>query len=250
MSSKAHREYQARTDLLTGRTVLVTGANRGLGKAVALAFAEHGATCILMGRNVEGLESVFDDIMTAGGPEPAIYPLDHLGATAQDYEVMAERIDSSLGPLTGIVLNAAVQGTIGPIDHSDAGEFTEVMQVNVAASYQITRACLPLLKRAEYGRVIYTTADLGRVGRAFRGAYSISKFAIEGLTQVISDEVAGTQVTANAVNPGPIRTAMRADAFPAEDPKTVTQPSDILATYLYLMGPDSAEVNGQSLDAQ
>ena len=203
MPSKVPSEYQARIDLLLGRTVLVTGANRGIGKALALAFAEHGATCVLMGRNVEGLESVFDEIMTAGGPEPAIYPLDHLGATAQDYDVMAERIESSLGPLTGIVLNAAVQGTIGPIDHSDAGEFTEVMQVNVAASYQITRACLPLLKRAEYGRVIYTTADLGRVGRAFRGAYSVSKFAIEGLTQVISDEVAAHKLRLTPLTLGP-----------------------------------------------
>ena len=250
MPSKVPSEYQARTDLLLGRTVLVTGANRGIGKALALAFAEHGATCVLMGRNVEGLESVFDEIMTAGGPEPAIYPLDHLGATAQDYDVMAERIESSLGPLTGIVLNAGVQGTIGPVEHSDEGEFTEVMQVNVAASYYITRACLPLLKRAEYGRVIYTTADVGRLGRAFWGAYSVSKFAIEGLTQVIADEVTDTQVTANAVNPGPTRTAMRADAFPAEDPRTIAQPHDILAPYLYLMGPDSAEINGQSLDAQ
>ncbi|MDX1434134.1 MAG: YciK family oxidoreductase [Gammaproteobacteria bacterium] len=243
--------YTAAPDLLAGRVVLVTGAGDGIGAAVAQSFAEHGATVVLLGRTVAKLEAVYDRIVAAGAPQPAIYPLDLEGAGPAHYDELAERIEAELGRLDGLLHNAARLGALSPLEHYDAEEWLRVVQVNLNAPFLLTRACLPLLARAANASIIFTSSGVGRRGRAYWGAYSASKFAVEGLMQVLADELGeSTRVRVNSINPGRVRTAMRAAAYPAENPESLPAARDVAPAYLYLMGDDSLGINGEALDAQ
>lgn len=243
--------YAPRPDLLTGRVVLVTGAGAGIGRAISLSYAQHGATVVLLGRTVRKLEAVYDEIGAANGPEPAIYPMDLAGATTQDYEELAERVGDQLGRLDGLVHNASLLGTLCPLEQCNPEHWIMVMQVNVNAPFQLTRATLPLLKQAPDASIIFTSAGVGRAGRAFWGAYSVSKFATEGMMQVLADEVENlASLRVNSINPGAVRTTMRASAYPGENPMTLHPPEDVVGVYLHLMGPDGAGTHGQSIDAQ
>ncbi|NRB24318.1 YciK family oxidoreductase [Shewanella sp.] len=243
-------EYQAAKDLLINKTILITGAGDGIGRAAAISFAKHGATVILLGKTVNKLEAVYDQIVQAGYPKPAIIPLDLKGATEQNYVDMAETIEAQFGHLDGALHNASLLGVLGPFEHISMDSVKEVMQVNVIAEIMMTRALLPIMKKAPKASLVFTSSGVGRQGRAFWGEYAISKFAIEGMMQAIADEYEGSSLRVNSINPGATRTGMRANAYPAENPSTLKEPEDIMATYLYLMGDDSAEVNGQQLNAQ
>ncbi len=243
--------YQPPPQLLADRVILVTGAGDGIGRAVSLAFAAHGATVVLLGRTVAKLEQVYDRIKQAGGAEPAIYPMDLEGAVADDYADLAGRIDGQLGRLDGLLHNAAQLGALTAIEHYDPVTWLRVIQVNLNAPFMLTRACLPLLKRAADASVLFTSSGVGRRGRAYWGAYAVSKFGLEGLTQILADELEeNSSVRVNSINPGAVRTAMRAAAYPAENRAALPTPEEIVLPYLYLMGPDSREVRGQALDAQ
>lgn len=243
--------YQPRSDLLAGRVILVTGAGDGIGRAAAIAYARHGATVILAGRTVAKLEAVYDHIMGEGGPQPAIIPVDLCGATLEDYQHIAERIGQQLGRLDGLLHNASLLGERKRIEDTTPARWDEVLQVNVTAAFLLTRALLPLLKAADDASLIFTSSSVGRRGRAWWGAYAVSKFATEGLMQVLADELGSTtSIRVNCINPGATNTAMRRSAYPAENPADNPVPEEIMATWLYLMGPDSRGVNGQSLDAQ
>ena len=248
---KTPADYRPRADLLRDRVVLVTGAGAGIGRAVSRAYAAHGATVVLLGRTIPKLESVYDEIVAAGGPQPAIYPMDLAGAQPDDYEDLCERIGAELGRLDGLLHNAAVLGSLAPLEHYELDEWQQVVHVNLHAVFLLTRACLGLLKRAPDAAVIFTSSGVGRRGRAYWGAYAVTKFAVEGMMQVLADELAAnTRVRVNSLSPGPVRTAMRAAAYPAEDPDRLARPEDVVTPYLYLMGPDSAGCHGQALDAQ
>jgi NAD(P)-dependent dehydrogenase (short-subunit alcohol dehydrogenase family) len=248
---KIPNDYKPPADLLAERVILVTGAGDGIGKAVSLAFAAHGATVILLGRTTPKLESVYDDIVTGGGAKPAIYPLDLQGAVPDDHRQLAERVESELGRLDGLLHNASLLGSLTPIEHYDPIEWLRVIQVNLHAPFLLTQACLPLLKRAPSASLVFTSSSVGRRGRAYWGAYSVAKFAVEGLMQILADELEqNSRVRVNSINPGRVRTAMRAAAYPAEDPAGLLAPRDIVLPYLYLMGPDSRDLHGQALDAQ
>jgi len=250
-TDKIPNSYVARSDLLAERVILVTGAGDGIGKAVSLACAVHGATVILLGRTVHKLESVYDDIVTAGGPKPAIYPMDLEGAVPEDHRQLAQRVDAELGRLDGLLHNAGLLGTLTPLEHYDTLEWLRVMQVNVNAPFLLSQACLPLLKRAPDASLLFTSSGVGRRGRAYWGAYSVSKFAVEGMMQVLADELdENARVRVNSINPGQVRTRMRAAAYPAENPDDLLMPQDIVHAYLYLLGPDSHGVHGKTLDAQ
>ena len=242
--------YVAPQNLLRERVVLITGAGGGIGRAAALAFATHGATCVLLGRQVPPLESLYDEIIAAGGPEPAIYPLDLQGAAAHDYEELGLRVNEQLGRLDGVLLNAAMLGTLGPIEHADGEEFARVLQVNVTSSFLLMQSLLPLLQAREDASVVFTSAPVARQAKAYWGGYAVSKFASEGLMQLLADEGAASAVRFNSINPGPVRTRLRASAFPAEDPSSLATPASIMPCYLYLMGSDSVALNGASIDAQ
>ena len=235
---------------LKDKVILVTGAGAGIGKQAALSYAKLGATVILLGRTVSKLEATYDEIVQTGGSEPAIIPLDMKGATEQHYRDMAETIEGSLGGLDGLLHSAGELGVLSPLEQTDLNMFEEVMKVNVTSQFMMTKALIPLLKKSRSGRIIFTSSSVGRKGRAFWGAYAISKFATEGMMQVLADELESSTVKVNCINPGATRTSMRAKAYPAEDASRLKTPAEIMPLYLYLMGPDAAEVNGQSFDAQ
>ncbi|WP_110456099.1 YciK family oxidoreductase [Shewanella algidipiscicola] len=243
-------EYQAAKDLLKDKTILVTGAGDGIGRAAALAYAEHGATVILLGKTVKKLEAVYDQIEQAGYPKPAIVPLDLKGATEQNYIDMAETIEQQFGHLDGLLHNASLLGVLGPFEHISLDSVRDVLQVNVVAEIMMTKALLPVMKKAPSASLIFTSSSVGRQGRAFWGEYAISKFATEGMMQSIAHEYQGTSLRANSINPGATRTGMRANAYPAENPQTLKTPEEIMPTYLYLMGDDSSDITGQQFNAQ
>ncbi len=244
-------DYTARPDLLKGRTILVTGAGRGIGAAAARCFAAHGATVLLLGKTEENLSRVYDAIEAAGHPQPAVIPFNLETALPHQYDELAAMIESEFGHLDGLLHNASIIGPRTPMEQLSGDNFARVMQVNVNAVFMLTSTLLPLLKLSSDASVVFTSSSVGRKGRAYWGAYAVSKFANEGLMQVLADEVEGiASVRANSVNPGATRTDMRAQAYPGENPANNPTPESIMPVYLYLMGPDSAGVNGQALDAQ
>lgn len=243
-------EYSTAPNALQGKVILVTGAGAGIGRQAALSYAEHGATVILLGRNVNNLELVYDEIEKRGYPQPAIIPLDLKGATKQNYVDMAETIQSQFGQLDGVLHNAGVLGTLSPFDQIDEETFDDVIQINVKAEFLMTQALLPILKKADAARIVFTSSTVGHSGRAFWGTYAISKFAVEGMMQILADELSDTAVRVNAINPGATRTRMREKAYPGEDANTLKTPLDIMPLYLHLMDPNVTDVNGQCIDAQ
>lgn len=243
-------EYQAAKDLLNNKTILVTGAGDGIGQAAAIEFAKHGATVILLGKTVKKLEKVYDEIVNAGYPTPAIVPLDLKGATEQNYIDMAETIAEQFGHLDGLLHNASQLGALGPFEHIDLTSLETIMKVNVTAQAIMTKALLPIMRKAPHASIIFTSSSVGRKGRAYWGPYAFSKFATEGMMQVLADECDETHVRVNTINPGATRTEMRAKAYPAEDPQTLKTAQQIMPTYLFLMGDESIGTNGQALNAQ
>ena len=243
--------YTAAPDLLKDKIILVTGAGDGIGRTAAKTFAAHGATVILLGRTTAKLEMVYDEIEAAGGPQPAIFPMDLNEARIETFEHFAEAVDQEFGRLDGLLHNASLLGQRTPIANYHFGTWEQVMQVNVNAAFGLSKVLLPLLEKSTAGSIIFTGSGVGLKGRAFWGAYAVSKFATEGMMQVLADEMDGvSNIRVNSINPGATRTNMRAAAYPAEDPKTVTTPEDIMPTYLYLMGEDSRGVNGKQFNAQ
>lgn len=243
--------YQPPSDLLDGRIILITGAGDGIGAALARACARHGATVVLHGRTQAKLEAVYDGIMEAGGPRPGIFVMDLERAGPEHYEQLAEAIQETYGQLDGLVHNAGILGDRSPIEYYDVPTWHRVLHINLTAAFILTRYLFPLMRRSGDASVVFTSSGVGRVGKPFWGAYAVSKFGTEGLMQVLASEVeGGTQIRSNAVNPGPTRTAMRRQAYPGEDPAALKTPDEIVGTYLFLLGPDSHDVNGQSVDAQ
>jgi len=243
--------YQAPAQCLNDRIILITGAGDGIGAAVAKSCAEHGATVILVGKTVAKLERVYDDIMNAGGPQPAIIPVDLAGASPADYSNIADLIDKEFGRLDGLLHNAAQLGARMPFEQYDHKLWNKVMQVNLNAPFLLTQACLPLLRKSADASVIFTSADVGRHGRAYWGAYAIANAAIENMMQILADELeTNTAIRVNSIDPGPVRTAMRRAAFPGEDFETLNTPADIVNGYLYLFGADSKGQNGQQFSLQ
>ncbi len=241
--------YSALPTLLANRIILVTGAGDGIGRAAATSFAAHGATVILLGRTIRKLEVVYDEIEQAGFPQPAIFPMNLETASLKDYELLADTLEKEFGRLDGILHNASLLGNLSPVEHYDVKTWYQVHQVNLHAPFLITQVCLKLLQYSDDASIIFTSSSVGRKGRAYWGAYGVSKFAVEGLMQILADELENTSIRVNSLNPGATRTALRAAAYPAEDPLTLPLPAEIMSMYLYLMGPDSREVRGQALEA-
>lgn len=250
MSNFDPRNYSPRADLLTDRVILVTGAGTGIGRAVAKSLAAHGATVGLLGRALKALEALYDEIVADGQPRPSIAHMNLAKADGPAYFQLTDSIRDEFGRLDGIVHNAGILGHRSPIEHYDVKTWSEVMHLNLTVPFVMTQTMLPLLKESNDASIVFTSSGVGRKGRAYWGAYAVSKFGIEGMSQVLADELDGTSIRANCINPGSTRTRMRAAAYPGEDPETVAAAEDIVAPYLYLLGPDSKGITGQSLDAQ
>jgi len=244
-------DYQPRPDLLAGRTILVTGAGDGLGRAASLAFARHGATVVLLGRTLAKLERVYDTIEAAGHPQPAIFPMDLASTSERDCQGLAETLERELGSLHGLLHNAADLPLLSRIDDYEAELWERVLKVNLTVPFLLTQACLPLLRQAEDASILFTSDRVGRRGLAYWGAYGVSKFGLEGLMQILAEETRdSTQIRVNSIDPGPARTSLRARVYPGENPDRVPPPESLMGLYLYLMGPDSAGVTGQALEVQ
>jgi len=245
------RLYTYADDVLNGRTILITGASDGIGKALAIETARLGARVILHGRNTAKLEKVNDQIVAMDGvQQPSIAVLDLASANAESYMTLAASIEDEFGCLHGLVHNASILGELFTIEQYDAVLWQKVMHVNVTAAFALTQVLLPLLKKSADASVIFTSSGVARRGRAFWGAYSVSKFATEGLSQVLADEHRNSALRSNCINPGATRTKMRLAAFPGEDRDALKVPEEILAPYVFLLGPDSKDVTGESYDAQ
>jgi len=243
--------YSPPPDLLTSKTILITGAGDGIGRVCAKTFAAHGATVILLSRSQEKLEKVYDEIEADYPGKVIIHPLDFRTATSADFQTLAQSLDEQFECLDGLIHNAALLGVRSPIEFYPDKDWTDLMQVNVNAAFGLTKVLLPALSRSSDARLLFTSSSVGRVGRAFWGAYAVSKFAVEGLMQTLAEEVAKTTaIKVNSLNPGGTRTSMRRDAYPAEDPASQPTPEEIMPVYLYLFGPESVAIQGQALDVR
>ena len=243
--------YEARPDLLTGKTILVTGAGSGLGRAAALSYSQHGATVLLLGKTLEKLEGTCDAIDAAGGPEPALFKLDLETAGDAEYQEVADIIGSEFGKLDGLLHNAGVTAPMLPLQFVTLSSWNKLLQVNLTAAFALTKACLPLLQQAPNASVIFTSSHAGRETRAYWGPYAVSKHGVETLMEIFHHELATTShIRVNSLNPGPCATALRKVIFPTEDPATAVKPETLMPLSLYLMGADSLHENGRQFDAQ
>ena len=242
--------YQPNQDLLQDRLILVTGASDGIGREAALTYARYGANVILLGRNDEKLRHVADSITQQTDRQPQRFTLDLLTCTADDCHQLAQRIGGQYPRLDGVLHNAGLLGDVCPMIEQDPQVWQQVMQVNVNATFMLTQALLPLLLKSDSGSLVFTSSSVGQQGRANWGAYAASKFATEGMMQVLADEYQNRPLRVNCINPGGTRTGMRANAFPTEDPQKLKTPADIMPLYLWLMGDDSRRKTGMTFDAQ
>lgn len=238
------------SDALKNKVILITGAGDGIGREAALTYARYGADLILTGRTESKLRAVSDEIAQKYGITPRVYCHDLLTLTAEQCRDFAAVLAHAVPYLDGVLHNAGILGVVAPMTEQPPQLWQDVMQVNVNATFMLTQALLPLLMRAPQSSLVFTSSSVGREGRAGWGAYAVSKFATEGMMQVLAQEYAGTGLRTNCINPGGTRTAMRAGAFPDEASEKLKTPADIMPTYLYVMCNDSAGKNGISFDAQ
>ena len=243
--------YSYPEDILKDRIILVTGASDGIGKSLACHAARLGAQIILHGKNTKKLEAVYDEIEALENtPRPSIAVLDLATADSEAYASLARLIEEEFGRLDGLVHNAGILGDRLSIEQYDVREWQRVLHINLTAAFVLTQVLLVLLKKAADPSIIFTSSGVGRVGKPFWGAYSVSKFGTESLSQILAAENEHTSLRVNCINPGATRTKMRLAAYPAENRDALKTPQDILPAYIYLLGPESQGVTGQSIDAQ
>lgn len=231
-------------DALAGRVVLVTGAYGGLGEAAARACAQAGATIVLLGRKLPKLNRAYD-ALKALGPGPAIYPLDLEGAGPADYAEMAMRIEAELGGLDGVLHTAAEFKGLTPLAITEPEDFLRAIHVNLSAPWLLTQACLPALKARQDSAIVFVTDAAARVGRAYWGGYGVAKHGLEGLVRVLHDELESTRVRVSALEPGPMRTSLRARAFMEDAVSSAPSPSVYAAACVHLLSAAGAAQRGQ-----
>jgi NAD(P)-dependent dehydrogenase (short-subunit alcohol dehydrogenase family) len=236
---------------LTGRVVLITGASGGLGRALALACAAHGATVVLHGRVVRKLEALYDDIVAAGHPEPSILPLDLATAKSEDFANVASALQAQSGRVDAIVHTAVMLGSLGPIEHQAFDEWLATLRVDLLAPFGLTRALLPLLRAAPEASVVFTLDTRGQEPKAYWGAYAVSKAGLSALLAILADEWDGApNVRINGVVPGPMRSPLRAQTHPGDDITRLPPPEAFVPLYLYLLAGQPKAESGGVIDAQ
>jgi NAD(P)-dependent dehydrogenase (short-subunit alcohol dehydrogenase family) len=245
------KSFTPDTDLLAGRVILITGAGSGLGKALAIEAARSGATVILSGRSGAKLDGVYDEIETMGAPRPAIAVLDLAAATAVEYDNLAKTIDAEFGKLDGVVHAAGLLGDRTPLEQYDVPTWCKVLHVNLTAPFILTQVLLPNLRKSADASVIFVSSGVVKNQRPFWGAYAVAKSGLESVRSMLSQELDGVpNIRVNSVNPGRMRTAMRAAAYPAEDPNTVPAPASVSGTFLFLLSARGRGIDGQYIEAQ
>jgi len=229
---------------LKDRVALITGASRGIGRAVALAFACEGAHVIAVGRNRGALEELDDEIQQSGGAVTLL----RLDITNGDkIDGLGPTVLEKFGKLDVFIGNAGLLGPLSPLSHVSERDWHQVLDINLTANWRLLRTLDPLLRLSDAGRVVLVTSGAAHRCRAYWGPYSVSKAAIEALGKTYAAEIESTNVRLNLVNPGPVATAMRAKAMPGEDPETIPQPEDLTETFITLSLPACTQ-NGQVVD--
>ncbi len=233
------------------RTYLVTGASQGIGYALALAIAQFGGELILLARNENKLNQLYDQILATEAPTPLIIPLDLAKLDTEEAETLARHIEAQCGQLNGLIHNASILGKLTPLDQYPIPLWEQVLKVNTTSCFTLTQALTPLMQKSKPTSVIFSSSSVGREPRAYWGAYSISKCATEALMQIWANEWANTShIRVNSINPGGTRTQMRRQAYPAENPLSCPKPEAILGTYLYLLADESEHISGKQFSAQ
>ena len=229
---------------------MISGSSSGVGKEAAITFAKFGAKTILLARNKDLLEETYNFFVKKNIRKPMLHTIDFNKAEEKDYMALSEAVIKEYGKLDGLLNNAGILGDKSPIENYGIKKWREVMKVNLESSFLLTKSLMPALKIPSHSSIIFTSSGVGRKGKAYWGAYAISKFAIEGLVQILSEELKKTSgIRVNAINPGRVQTKMRAEAYPAEDPTTLPSPREVMNAYLFLMGDDSLGISGKSIDA-
>lgn len=239
------------TQMLSERVIMVTGAGQGIGAAVAKALAGAGATVVLSDRKVSALERIYDDIKAGGGPEPAIAPMNLEALRWDEAATLIQRLSDELGRLDGLLHNAAHFPALTPLANLTLEQWYQTLQINLNAAFILTRACLPLLQTAPDASILFTGDRAGRQGKAYYGAYGVSKFAIEGLMQTLAEETeTNTAVRVNSIDPGEVRTELYERLYPGRLDQPIARPQDIVRPYLFLLGPQSRGITGRLFEAQ
>jgi len=237
-------DYKITKNELKDKVVLVTGANRGFGRAMTLDLAKAGATVIMLGRDLSSLETVYDEVVDLGYQEPVLYPFDLEGATPEHYEQLQANLLENFGKLDGLIHNAGIIGTMMPIEQYDIKLWYSTMQINVNAPFMLTQFLIPVLNKSNDARVIFLSSSVGRDARAYWGAYGVSKFAIEGLSKTLSEELEKTNIRVNSLDPKRMRTKMRQIAYPAENADKNPLPESLSPAIVYLMSEATKGLNG------
>ena len=241
------RDHTFKDGELNDKVILVTGANRGFGLAITMDLSKAGATVIMVGRDLGSLEYAYDAVVDAGYNEPILYPLDLEGATPENYQELQDNVLEKFEKLDGLIHNAAILGTQMPIEQYDIKLWYSTLQINLSAPFMLTQFLIPALLKSEDARILFLSSSVGREARAYWGAYSVSKFGIEGFAKTLSEELEKTNISVNTVNPGKLRTEMRRTAYPAEDTSTVPMPEEKSAAIVYLLSNLSPKMNGEQL---
>ena len=244
---KISTNYSIATGELKDKVILVTGANRGFGKAMTLDLAKAGATVIMLGRDLGSLETAYDEVVDAGFAEPILYPLDLEGATPEHYEQLQRDILDNFGQLDGLIHNAGIIGTMMPIEQYDLKLWYSTMQINVNAPFMLTQFLIPALSKSKDARILFLSSSVGRTAKAYWGAYGVSKFAIEGLSKTLAEELEKTNIRVNSLDPKRMRTEMRRSAYPAENSDNNPLPESISPAIVYLMSDATKALNGEQL---
>ena len=241
------RDHIFKDGELKDKVILVTGANRGFGIAITMDLSKAGATVIMLGRDLGSLEYAYDAVVDAGYKEPILYPLDLEGATPENYQELQDNVLEKFDKLDGLIHNAAILGAQMPIEQYDIKLWYSTLQINLSAPFMLTQFLIPALAKSEDARILFLSSSVGREARAYWGAYSVSKFGIEGFAKTLSEELEKTNISVNTVDPGKLRTEMRRTAYPAEDSSTVPMPEEKSAAIVYLLSNLSPKMNGEQL---
>ena len=237
--------------MLEEKIILVTGAGDGIGKSAAISYASRGATVILLGKTISKLEKVYDEIEESNHPTPLISLMDFSKADGNDYQELVDNLIKDYKQLDGLLLNAAILGDRSPIEQYDVAKWVETIHINLTSQFILIKTLLPALKNSNNASVLFTSSGVGKVGKAFWGAYAVSKFGVEGLCQVLSDEHSNDKsIRFNCINPGAVQTNMRKEAYPLENPNDLLHPDEIMDKYVWLMSDESKDIDGQSINCQ
>jgi NAD(P)-dependent dehydrogenase (short-subunit alcohol dehydrogenase family) len=236
---------------LTNQVILITGAGGGLGRVAALTLARNGAHIILLDKQIAKLEAVYDAIVSEHAPEPILYPFDLAGATENEYQELADRIEAKYGSLQGILHSAVEFTSFAPLSLIGTKDWGHTLNVNLNGPFLLNRVLLPVLQKSPYASIVVTSDSSARKAPAYYGAYGVSKIALEGMAKILAEELESSgRIRVNILVPGAVDSPLRKRAYPAEDKTKLPSMDSLAPVYLYLFGQQSRGVTGQIVDAR